>query len=169
MPLPDLTLTLEPTVSWTPAADAALTTSHALGDTAHRQAQAVAAATGWQPSPAQCRRRAAALGLPPRPRGAPRRAGPPKPTITITIDADVLGVLAEVAAAAGVSPAQIAARVVGDWAQAGQPDVWQGFCGDVAELVASPGAEHYARRLAPDDLPLLLDIVRERLAAGGTP
>ncbi len=154
------------TTPWTPAADAALTTAHALGDTAHRQAQAVQAAAGWLPSPAQCRRRAAALGLPPRPRGQPRRADPPRPTVTITVDLDVLGMLAEVAAAAGVSPAQVAAAIIVDWLQ-GQPDTWKGFCGDVAELVASPNARDYARQLTPDDLPLLLDIVRERLAAGG--
>jgi len=102
---------------WSPAADAALQTAHALGDTAHRQAQAVEAAAGWLPSPAQCRRRAAALGLPPRPRGAPRRADAPRPTVTITVDLGVLGVLAEVAAAAGVSPAQVAAGIVSDWAR----------------------------------------------------
>jgi hypothetical protein len=157
------------TTPWTPAADAALRTSHELGDTAHRQAQAVEAATGWRPSPGQCRRRAAALGLPPRPRGQPRRADAPRPTVTVTVDLDVLGVLAEVAAAAGVSPAQVAARVVGDWARAGQPDAWQGFAADVAELVASRGAADYARRLTPEDLPFLLDFVRERLAAGGAP
>lgn len=155
------------TATWTPAADAALTTAHGLGDTAHRQAQAVEAATGWRPSHAQVRRRAAALGLPPRPRGAPRRADAPRPTVTISVDLGVLGVLAEVAAAAGVSPAQVAARVVGDWARAGQPDAWHGFAMDVAELVASPNAKDYARRLTPDDLPFLLDFVRERLAAGG--
>jgi hypothetical protein len=105
------------TTPWTPAADAALRTSHELGQTAHRQAQAVEAATGWLPSHAQCRRRAAALGLPPRPRGAPRRADPPRPTVTITVDPDVLGVLAETAAAAGVSPAQVAAGIVSDWAR----------------------------------------------------
>jgi len=105
------------TSPWTEAADAALTTAHELGQTAHRQAQAVHAATGWLPSPAQVRRRAAALGLPARPRGQPRRSGPPKPTVTLTLDLDVLGVLAEVAAAAGVSPAQVAARVVEDWAR----------------------------------------------------
>jgi len=154
---------------WTPAADAALTTAHALGDTAHRQAQAVHAATGWRPSDAQCRRRAAALGLPPRPRGAPRRADPPRPTVTITVDLDVLGVLAEVAAAAGVSPAQVAAGIVSGWARGVQPGAWQGFAADVAALVASPNAADYARRLTPGDLPLLLDFVRERLAAGGAP
>jgi uncharacterized protein (DUF4415 family) len=104
---------------WTPAADAALTTAHQLGQTARRQAQAVEAAAGWLPSPAQCRHRAAALGLPPRHRGRPRREGQPRPTLTLTLDPDVLGVLAEVAAAAGVSPSQVAARVVSDWARAG--------------------------------------------------
>lgn len=104
------------TSPWTEAADAALTTAHELGQTAPRQAQAVHAATGWQPSPAQVRRRAAALGLPPRPRGAPRQ-GPPRPTLTMTLDRDVLAALAEVAAAAGVSPAQVAAGIVSDWAR----------------------------------------------------
>ena len=107
------------TSDWTPAADVALTTAHELGQTARQQAQAVYAATGWLPSPAQCRRRAAAWGLPPRPRGAPRQ-GPPRPTVTISIDSDVLGVLAEVAAAGGVSPAQVAAGIVSDWAR--RPD-----------------------------------------------
>jgi hypothetical protein len=157
------------TSPWTPAADAALTTAHGLGDTAHRQAQAVQAAAGWLPSPAQCRRRAAALGLPPRPRGAPRRADPPRPTVTITVDLDVLGALAEVAAAAGVSPAQVAAGIVSGWARGMQSGTWQGFAVDVAELVASRGAADYARRLTLEDLPFLLDIVRERLAAGGAP
>lgn len=44
----------------------------------------------------------ALAGLPPRPRGQPRRSGPPRPTVTI--DSDVLEVLAEVAAAAGGAP-----------------------------------------------------------------
>jgi len=108
---------MSPTSPWTPAADAALTTSHALGQTAHRQAQAVAAAAGWLPTAAQCRHRAAALGLPPRPRGRPRREGQPRPTITLTLDAPVLGALAETAAAAGVSPSQVAAGIVSDWAR----------------------------------------------------
>jgi hypothetical protein len=111
---------------------------------------------------------AAALGLPPRPRGAPRRADAPRPTVTITVDLHVLGVLAEVAAAAGVSPAQVAAAIILDWLQ-GQPDAWKGFAAGVAVLVASPNAADYARQLTTGDLPLLLDIVRARLAAGGAP
>ena len=104
------------TSPWTPAADAARTTAHGLGDTAHRQAQAVEAATGWLPSRAQVQRRAAALGLPPGRPGQPRK-GPPRPTVTVTVDLDVLGVLAETAAAAGVSPARVAAGIVSDWAR----------------------------------------------------
>ena len=105
------------TSPWTPAADAALTTAHELGHPSRRMAEAVCDAVGWLPTPSQVRHRAAALGLPPRPRGQPRRSGPPRPTVTLTLDPEVLGVLAEVAAAAGVSPAQVAARVVGDWAR----------------------------------------------------
>ena len=106
--------------AWTPAADAALQTSHALGHPSRRMAEAVRDAVGWLPTPSQVRHRAAALGLPPRPRGQPRRSGPPRPTVTISIDSDVLGVLAEVASAAGVSPAQVAAGIVNDWAR--RPD-----------------------------------------------
>jgi uncharacterized protein (DUF4415 family) len=103
--------------TWTPAADAALTTAHALGHPSRRIAEAVRDAVGWLPTPSQVRHRAAALGLPQRPRGQPRRPGPPRPTVTLTLDRDVLGVLAEVAATAGVSPAQVAAGIVSDWAR----------------------------------------------------
>jgi hypothetical protein len=111
---------MEPTVSdWTTAADAALTTAHALGQTSYRQAQAVEAAAGWLPTPSQVRHRAAALGLPRRGPGRPRVDRSSQVRLEVRIEAPVLGTLAEVAAAAAVSPAALAAQVLTDWARAG--------------------------------------------------
>jgi hypothetical protein len=111
---------MEPTVSdWTPAADAALQTAHALGHPSRRMAEAVQAATGWLPTPSQCRYRAAALGLPPRVSGRPRVNRSSQVRLEVRIEATVLGTLAEVAAAAGVSPPALAAQVLTDWARAG--------------------------------------------------
>ena len=108
-----------PADTWTPAADAALQTAAALGHPRPLIARAVLEATGWRPSPASVTARAAERAGALRAPGRPRLDLGSRARLEVRLDPTVLGTLAEVAAAAGVSPAALAAQVLSDWARAG--------------------------------------------------